>query len=960
MEVGPRIFALRPRDRQITDLLGDLRAQACCFSTGRILFFAHPMPHTVLDLLSPDELRQLHRHLESTFFLHHSDTLHYWEGVINQILLRLKFLGYQLPEQLPLQLMYSLARGVYPPRENMAITRWINRGMEDPPPPEVDLEHHVQKPERSFFLPDGSGIALSYREQPVWEAMAEQSDGGQWDPWLACFTEGSPILVDENRVRRSLDSGLGPLWAWYIWVHDGVRYGGGGFVPLEEVIGGRVNANRTQRVGDWYDYPDACFSPYQTDSGNKSWDSEKAHLSDSDSDDSRYKDPSNASEKVKKVNDSSLNSQRREVPRPSVNPTTLYEQLEEHIEPKRKESRNASVKRPKEYPQYNAVNLMHSSSQVSYAQVDRAFEKLQQDCNPAFQNEGNHTFPKRTRGATKGKRFAGFFDSERPYFVRLPHHKVERFPSATTIDPVYIESLKKESGSVYRGEYCRHSTCTLPDHMVGWSQCPGDYLVCPRRFDPKLHKILNPQSINRLTLDAFDHFQVAHKKEDAVLFYDFPTSSWMSMVDMVEMPASLVHFVETLTAFEFQQILKGLIDIDWNESQGWFMSLRKAFIPTQTIPVDQCMIGPTHTPGYDAFGKFPLEYPEEFLGRLTDSFYRAFMKGQVTAARGREGWCLVPVPPNARHKYGFIPLTHELKLKEEVEKIMGFPGAGKKSTLSTKAKGKQRGLEDAQVVTSFDDAYIPYLWREDASHRPALEASTQMPAAYISDESDSKAASPPLPTNGSKKSNKTTPLEKSTTHIGPGYMTGEPSQARPPTRFNKAGPDGRSLGEESWARTPVPPKFAPIQSSDEYWGGKNQGENQSRANKTLREGFPRKQEKQNVHVDDYVDCVECRWPTAKFGSSRTNKNPQPTVTRHSTAKTHPTVARRSTARPKSYSPPRLNARRVESLKHSRPLSASPRNVHRAGERWYSNGGGGEEAFSSLLREFEVDDWCYID
>jgi hypothetical protein len=131
----------------------------------------------------------------------------------------------------------------------------------------------------------------------------------------------------------------------------------------------------------------------------------------------------------------------------------------------------------------------------------------------------------------------------RIYFFRLSNNKVERFPSGPTIEEEYLATLKNESGSMYSGIYCHHPTCTLPDHIVGWSEHQGDYFACPRQFDPELHRLLDPRSINRLTLPPFNH---------------------------------------------------------WNETQGWFLGQLNVFIPSIVFPAaDECTSRPPRVSGYD-------------------------------------------------------------------------------------------------------------------------------------------------------------------------------------------------------------------------------------------------------------------------------------------------------------------------------------------------------------------------
>ncbi|KAF2646664.1 hypothetical protein P280DRAFT_464860 [Massarina eburnea CBS 473.64] len=69
--IGERMFALRPTDHTILDLLRDRTAQACNLPTGRIFYFAIPIPKEALHAISSDSLRQLHCHVEGNRNLLH-------------------------------------------------------------------------------------------------------------------------------------------------------------------------------------------------------------------------------------------------------------------------------------------------------------------------------------------------------------------------------------------------------------------------------------------------------------------------------------------------------------------------------------------------------------------------------------------------------------------------------------------------------------------------------------------------------------------------------------------------------------------------------------------------------------------------------------------------------------------------------------------------------------------------
>ncbi|KAL5402049.1 hypothetical protein PMIN03_010986 [Paraphaeosphaeria minitans] len=320
------------------------------------------MPLHVVDLLSPDELRQLHKHLQGIFSLYHMDQGRHWGQVLNEILLRLQSLGCELPEVLPLQLMKFLNIGAYPTKQEISAICWINAGMQGPPPPEAHMDHIVQNPTMDlFFLPDGRSIVLRDKGQTVCEAMEAQNSTGYWTKWIDCITKNIPLLVDENRGNRCIKSSLRLSLAWYVWEHDGASYGGGRFVLLDE----------------------------NTDS-------------DSNSNESRLENLPCAPETAAMRNNAYLNDQREEVAGPSAKPSTMYEQLEKPIGPKKGGSSHAAAKKPKETFHCSDVNATHFPSRVGQLQ-----KGLQQDIHPARQNDGGQCIP-----TTKGNRAAVFFVDE--------------------------------------------------------------------------------------------------------------------------------------------------------------------------------------------------------------------------------------------------------------------------------------------------------------------------------------------------------------------------------------------------------------------------------------------------------------------------------------------------------------------------------------------------------------------
>ncbi|KAF2685383.1 hypothetical protein K458DRAFT_450385 [Lentithecium fluviatile CBS 122367] len=133
MQAGPRLFALRPSDREIADLMRDPTVQACSLPTGRILYFALPTPGKVLTWLDPSELLHLYRHLEGALGLlsrvGNPGTIDYLATFMNSILNRLSRAG--LPAPIPNYLPVSLA-GIAVGDPD--IVSWINNGFQGHPP----------------------------------------------------------------------------------------------------------------------------------------------------------------------------------------------------------------------------------------------------------------------------------------------------------------------------------------------------------------------------------------------------------------------------------------------------------------------------------------------------------------------------------------------------------------------------------------------------------------------------------------------------------------------------------------------------------------------------------------------------------------------------------------------------------------------------------------------------------
>jgi hypothetical protein len=158
---GPRIFALRFWERQIEDLLHDPTVQACSMTTGRILYFALPIPVKALDLLDPQELGGLFRHLEGTLGLLIQTTgphaIDYIAALMRAILDRISMSDMSLPVPTDIPICLAVisqtnAGGKVDPH----IIAWINSAFQGHPP--SPFQHYPSGPHPLSSNTDEEGL----------------------------------------------------------------------------------------------------------------------------------------------------------------------------------------------------------------------------------------------------------------------------------------------------------------------------------------------------------------------------------------------------------------------------------------------------------------------------------------------------------------------------------------------------------------------------------------------------------------------------------------------------------------------------------------------------------------------------------------------------------------------------------------------------------------------------------
>jgi hypothetical protein len=162
MDNEPRLFALRPWDRDIGDLMRDPTVQACHLTSGRVLYFALPIPGKVLTWLNPQELVALYRHLEGTLgLLIHikgPGTVDYVAMVMLIVLIRLYDAGVPAPASnyIPISLA-GIYQNSVTGNSNPHMISWINSGFQGHPL--APFQHYPALPHPLFSgIDDETGL----------------------------------------------------------------------------------------------------------------------------------------------------------------------------------------------------------------------------------------------------------------------------------------------------------------------------------------------------------------------------------------------------------------------------------------------------------------------------------------------------------------------------------------------------------------------------------------------------------------------------------------------------------------------------------------------------------------------------------------------------------------------------------------------------------------------------------
>ncbi len=133
-----RIFALGSVDLKPEDLLQEKTYQACKISE-RFLYFAHPLPISVLDFLNPVELWDLYQYLGGTrnlmATLVGSEEAEYLDGFQARILEKLVLLGEnRVPVSARVVDTTPIRKAMIGKRDHQQLARWMNEGLVRPAP----------------------------------------------------------------------------------------------------------------------------------------------------------------------------------------------------------------------------------------------------------------------------------------------------------------------------------------------------------------------------------------------------------------------------------------------------------------------------------------------------------------------------------------------------------------------------------------------------------------------------------------------------------------------------------------------------------------------------------------------------------------------------------------------------------------------------------------------------------
>ncbi|CAI6304866.1 unnamed protein product [Periconia digitata] len=177
--VGNRIFALREGDVSISDFLLDPTTQACVLSSSRpsrVLYFAHPLPPSTLNHLTPSELRVLYQHIDGTRYLLFQSVegdeedgiraLQYQTGIQARILRKLREQTDETDDLLPepTMLLVEAPNGDSDPK---VIKAWVDGGLGQPFP--LQLPVYPEPPLSHIKQGDGYELRNDAMDDPTWD-----------------------------------------------------------------------------------------------------------------------------------------------------------------------------------------------------------------------------------------------------------------------------------------------------------------------------------------------------------------------------------------------------------------------------------------------------------------------------------------------------------------------------------------------------------------------------------------------------------------------------------------------------------------------------------------------------------------------------------------------------------------------------------------------------------------------
>ncbi|KAF1967480.1 hypothetical protein BU23DRAFT_573219 [Bimuria novae-zelandiae CBS 107.79] len=947
LEIESQIFALRPLDHTIVDLLHDPTVQVCHFISGRILHYAYPIPDYVLDFLYGDELCTLYENIGRNF--RHSPDSGYWKTMQNRIIERLAVLDDVLPARLLLQ--SGLADIDYDPGERTWISIWENdEGIHDLTA--HDFPKLITSVCMSGFKLPTSIFTYESHKETVREAMIRQNNFRQFDIWLDAIDNDRPVpfIRRFGKVLRGDENAYIDLISevdWYVWHANPQNPAGGHFVPypvdvLDEnrfkrslqnhepqfmlldvarhVISDRTYDNGEKRIlileiprarvaqiikeRKHLEGPQhARASPSQQDHqvpippARK----EPAALFDVKPDSYWIETIQDVPELWTTSTRSSVKSLRREFAELSTMPSTPPNRTpsKDSLGAQKKAGRKTIiVKKVQPKIQAEKINPGHSPSREKPAQIDHFLNRIDHGTDSDKVQE-DQQFKRRPLDNPSSSRHDWVL-RDYEFLVDLPHGEIQLLPAGARAGSDSMAFLASGQILGYQGGPCGHSSCLNP---LWTSPLQVDYPVCLREYNDKVHGILGPGFEAKLTKQALNHFLTAHRREDAVLLYGLPPGSG---IDMLEVPTSLIHFIETLTEFEAEQVASGVLLIDWNNS--WYLRSRKTFPLHPKGPTHA--VSPSGGHGSTTFGKQSSQQPDrsiqrsstsqltEFMKQLPSSQLEGFFRGELTLENTADGLRIVPAGSSSTRKAS--PTDENTILKAPaVEKENNAPKAktdvGKTSGAS-KVKGKQPMRET--IYQPADDSvpttYVPYRPLKITVTKKKIQPKGTAPPAASHDHGAGPSRTP-FSKNASKtESGSTNSHKKSqTAHFAPPYSCTEKSNSDTSHKL----------------RNPVPTQTQALAKMLERL---REMETELLIRDNILEA--RLDQAQSTQVQN-EDAGVGRW------DSTPNRGPSANVLQ--TVLRHSTVTSRPTARPKSHSPPyATHGSRVSDF--ARPATGVPR------------------------------------